>query len=544
MPLVKNILNRFGLTTKREAQIEIKKSVQRGIDAARTTRFRVGWTTRPEEVNRLIQSDLPTLRARTQDMLFNNAFVAAEDFDDRYFVIGPNGIDLQPQAKFPSGVLDDFANGVIKKAFDKWCKKQFCTVSRRHSFVMVQYLIRTMLRTDGEVILRQYTKGAAVKDNLFGYTLDFIDPNDIDHNYNMKIDDNTFIITGVQVDSFRRLQGIWIKKKNIQQELTVGYYSTMEREFIPADELIYGFDPKHFKQVHGITSLAAVLITLKDTDMWKFYSMQNAKGASAKMGFLKDTQPDSHPYTGDKLITEADSETSDGEGTGTEDFGKYMDMEAASIEELPWGKEFVPFDPKFPSDQHEPYMRSNLQEASYGSGKDYAVLTGDRQGESFASGRGGEMKAIGAIAYDQTITIENWLVDIYENWVKAALRTGALYPLVYGNLEKYLEHYWQGFKKGWLDPYKKALADQIDEQMGWKSKIDNQSERGRRPEDIIRDKATVKKLEVAAGVEFESLQKTQVAAPDPNQPDNTNPTDGQPKRNLENVIQLHEVSHA
>ncbi len=543
MPFVKNILNLVGLTTKREARTEIKKAHSRGIEAAKSSRLRMGWASRPDEINRLIQSDLPALRARTQDMLFNNAFVAAEDFDDRYFVIGPGGIDLQPQAKFPSGVLDDFANLTIKRAFDKWCKKKYCTVSQRYSFVMVQYLIRTMLRVDGEVILRQYTKGSAIKGNPFGYTLDFIDPNDIDHNYNLKVDENIFIIMGVQIDSFRRLQGVWIKKKNVQQELTVGYNSMAEREFIPADELIYGFDPKHFKQVHGITSLASVLLTLKDVDMWKNYSLQNAKAGAAKMGFLESTQVDAHPYTGDAAITENESETADGESTSTTgDYGKYMDVEPASVEELPWGKKFTGFDPKFPSDQHKDYMRSNLQEASYGTGKDYAVLTGDREGESFASGRGGEMKSIAAIAYDQTITIENWLTPIYESWVQAALRSGALYPLVYANLEKYLEHFWQGFKKGWIDPYKKAMADKIEEEMGWKSKIDNQTERGRRPEDILSDKSTIKKLEASKGVEFESIPApTSAPLPDPNaEPAQTTP---QANRETSNVIKLHEVNH-
>ena len=533
MALIGKILNWTGLTTIKNS----KRAAQRAFEAARSTRLRIGWTAYRQEINREIQSDLPALRARAYDMLFNNAFVAAQDFDDRYFVVGPEGFDLQPQTKFPSGALDDFANAILKKKFDKWCKKQFCSVSQRYPFVLMQYMMCTMMRIDGEVILRKYTKGSAVKNNPFGFTIDFIDANDIDHNYNLKVDDDTFIIMGVQVDSFRRIQGIWLKNKNIQDELTQGYNAYRSREFIPGNELIFGFDPKHYKQIHGVTNLASVMITLKDADMWKGYSLQNAKASAAKMGFLIDKHPDAHEYRG------AGGDTEENDSISNEP-GKYMDMESASIEELPYGKEFAAFDPKFPSDQHDPYMRSLLREASFGTGKDYAVLTGDREGESFSSGRGGELKSIGAIAYFQTIIRETLLIPVYEAWLESALRAGELAPLVYANKEKYLEHYWQGYKKGWIDPYKKSLSDKIDEEMGWKSKIDNLSERARRIEDVFADKLTYQKMKETHGVDIETIDKTNIQVVENNSTGKEEEENKTNKRDYKNIIRLHEVNNA
>lgn len=529
---VKNkILQSLGLVSKRDHQKELKNMFSRAFAAAKISRLQSGWTTMRDEVNREIKADNPALRARAYDMLFNNPFVAAMDYEDRYFVVGPEGFDLQPMAKFPSGVMDDFANKLIKKQFERWSRKEYCSVSQRYSFIMMQYLMRSMLRVDGEVILRKFTKGAAIKNNPFGFTLDFIDPNDIDHNYNLKVDENTFIIMGVQIDGFRRIQGIYLKKKSIYDEITTGYYAGMERECIPADELIFGFDPKHFKQVHGITPLATVMLALKDIDMWKHYSLQNAKAGAAKTGWLTKSVDAMGEYTG---AVDEDGVEEEADDIG----GKYMDMEPASAEELPPGWDFKGFDPKFPHEQHDPFVRSVLREAAFGVGKDYSVLSGDRAGESYSSGRTGELKMVGSYAYDQTITRELFLIPIYEAWIETALRAGALAPLMYASLEKYLEHYWQGYKKGWVDPLKKVMSDKLEEEMGYKSKLQNITERGNRMEEVFADKVLYDKMKTQYNTDIEQKENTKVEYID--KPDEENDDEDKNKKveNRNNIIRI------
>lgn len=283
------------------------------------------------------------------------------DFEDRYFVVGPEGFDLQPMAKFPSGVMDDFANTLLKDKFDQWCHKKYCSLSQRFSFVELQYLIRSHLRYDGEVILREFTKGDAVKGNPFGYTLDFVDPNDIDHDYSTKIDDNNFVVMGVHVDRFRRLKGIFLKKKDIYNEFISGFNSFGERDYISADELIFGFDPFHYKQLHGVTSLAYIMLIIYDESMWQNYVMQNAKKSAANTGFLERDINSPFEYNGSNTVgnTEESTSTTDLNDTDREDLIGYDVQEGGSFEALPPGWKMNVLKPEFPSGMHETFTQIN-----------------------------------------------------------------------------------------------------------------------------------------------------------------------------------------
>lgn len=505
MKALDKVLNIVGIRTgkqiRQEKEAAEKAAHFRGWKAALDSRLRNSWTRTRVEINKEIKSDLPALRARTFEMRQNNPIVAGACFDNRINIIGPAGFDLQPMAKYPDGKEDVFAQEIIKNGFDKWAHRNYCTASGRLSFLMLQYLLVDQLFLDGEIILRKYFSGAAVEGNPFGFTLEVIDPNDIDHDYNIELSNGNFVLTGIEVDRFRRLQAIHVKDKTIYQETTVGYSSYLQRVRIPISELIIAYDPLNYKQIHGITPLAPVMTTLKDVDMWEEYSLQNAKGGAAKMGFLEKPLDAISEYTG---ATDKDGNEESADSTG----GKYMDMEAASIEELPNGWKFAGYDPKFPHQQHQPFVRSNGRKIASGIGRDYAALFGDRESESYSSGRTGELKMRGAYAYMQAIIREQILIPVYEEWLKYALLNDALNPLKYGLIEKYKEHYWQGYVRPWVDMQKEVNANQDAEKAGYKSKIQIVSEMGNRYEDILRDKQAEKKLEKKYGIDQEAENGT------------------------------------
>jgi lambda family phage portal protein len=535
------IFNKIFGRSNQAATIEptIAKAIyQRGFDAARYSRFRSNWETQRNEINREIQSDRPALNARAYGLRINNPMVAAMDYEDRYFVIGPEGFDLQPSSEYPDGRKDDFANKLIKKEFDKWCHKKYCNVSRRWSFIMMQYLIKSHLRYDGEVILRQYYKGDAIKDNPYGYTLDFIDPNDIDFNKNAQISENHFVIMGVHVDKFRRILGITLKDKNPYQELTTGYNTFSNTTFIPEEEIIFGFDPLHFKQIHGITNLAAVMLILKDDDMWQNYTLQNAKYSSAKFAVLETSERDAQPYTGSPQLDANGNPILGTEQVAADGFGKYMDIEEGGfIEETPFGKKMNVFDPKFPTDQHGPFTKTNGRRIMAGVGKDYSVVTGDREQESFSAAKTGELKMKGSYEYDQTIMREQWLIAIYENWLKYALRKGALSPLEYGLYEKYTQHYWQGYRKQWVDPRAKVESDRLEEIYGYKSKKQNITERGNRMNEMFDDKAEYERYKEKYKIDLEIQENKPVVIEKP-KADKEENDNSKTQRTADNIIRI------
>jgi len=488
MSVKEKILNRLGLLTKKSHSREVKRSVDRAFKAAKASIKQQDWPIRRNEISLDTRFDLIGLRARGYDMRINNPIVSSIIYDKKYNVIGSRGFDFQPMAQFGDGTQDDVANRILKGKFDEWSHRNYCMVNKRYSFLMLQYLLVDQMFIDGEIILRKYYSGEAVKDNPFGFTVDFVDPNDIDHLYNAQYPNGSQTVMGVQVDKLRRLEGIWVRQKSIFDEATIGIYNYgFPRYFLSVDELIFAFDPMHYKQIHGITPLANSMLSIKDLDMWVDYSLQNAKSSAAKTGFLQKSETTIEQYTG-SMDTDNQTEMIDDLG------GKYMDFAPGTVEELPSGYTFQGYDPKFPHEQHDKFVRSIGRMAISALGRDYTSVMGDRENESYSSGKTGELKNLNADAYEQSIIREQILIPLYESWLKYALLNGALEPLNKALEFKYRQHDWQGNRRPWLDMLKEMQAFKLAESMGYISKKQIITQSGGRLEDQFRDRQEYLKL--------------------------------------------------
>jgi capsid protein len=287
--------------------------------------------------------------------------------------------------------------------------------------------------------------------------------------------------------------------------------------------------------------LAIALLTLKDVDIWEYLSLQNAKAGAGKGGYLVEkadgafgTPPGAiDPTTGKPEVDEKGY--------------KYMDIEGNTVEKLPRGLEFVGFDPKYPHEQHSPYLRSSGRKIFSGMGSDYAVVTGDREGESYSSFRGGEIKQDASAAYNQMLIIEMIKIPQYEMFIKYALRAGALAPLNMALYEKYLPCFFGAYRKPKADRLKEALADSLEEISGWVSKYTNQQKRSQNPDDILNDKIALLNMEQKKGMKFESTKPGDTTAAETanadNSTQNTNADAGAiPKKNLTAAPQLKEIN--
>lgn len=465
----------------------------RGFDAAKHSRLQASWGIGTDEINRVIKNDNPALISRMREMRYNNPIIAGFIRNGRLGIVGPQGFDLQPMVK-RSGGEDLFANDVIKRNFDRWGEEDYCTPTGRIDFLTMQHLVSDSLLESGMFVVRMLYSGEPVANNPFGFAIELMDVMDIDMKYNEDLPNGSAVIMGVKLDKWRRLEGIYFKKKRIYDEIGMGYGNYGERVFVPGSDLIVGFDMKYYKQVFGITDFVSVLVTLKDMDMWETYSLQNAKAAASKMGFLTKSNDAIGEYTG------VDSGSSMEGGNP----GKYMDFEASIIEELPYGYDFKAFDSKFPTDQHSSYERSLGRRIATGLGRDYGATFGDRENESFSSIRDGELKERQANEYMQSIIRTQFLKRLYKNWLKYSLANGALKPLTYESLERYMEHYWAGYVKPYSDPNKEMNAFEKAEKNGYMSKTQIVAQMGNRYEDILKDRQAEKELEKKYGVVYET----------------------------------------
>jgi lambda family phage portal protein len=488
---IKNIslaYDRYRMRSAERTQSRLAtKYAMRRYDGGRISRSTTDWITESNDINRDIRTDKRKLDDRVYDLSKNNTYTRGHILDNKANIIGHEGFTLQVLSTFDKGPnkgdYDDFANDTIEKAFKKWSRRQYCTMSKRLSWLRVQWLIVTQLVLNGEFLVRLHT-GLRTKDNPFGFSLELLDPYDIDYIYTGEYGDNV-VINGIEINQWREIKAVWMRSGPVKQELygISGYYG--ERTRIDISELIYDFDPDHLKQTRGMTPLACAVLSLKAIDRWEDASMVNAEWSAMKMGFLVRSNLEGPEYKGKKKKEGGKDEPEN---------GKYMDMMAGTIEELPWGYDFRGFDPKFPHQQHQSFLKSMLRKVFTGLGVSYNSSANDLEGVNFSSMRSGLQTERNMWMIKQSFLKEALCIPLYEAWLKSALNCGALGDLFPSNYERYIEHYWQGRRWQWVSPKEDVTSASMSEQMGYKSKIDIVNELGGNLEDIFRDRQRQKKL--------------------------------------------------
>ena len=136
---------------------------------------------------------LRTLRDRSRELARNDSYVK------RYLallsanVIGTKGIRLSCKARDDNGQLDIVGNQIIEREFAKWCKKESCTVTGKLSFIDAQKLFVETLARDGECLV----KHVRTKDNPYNYSIQFIEADHLDEEYDYKLKDRPEMTRGV-----------------------------------------------------------------------------------------------------------------------------------------------------------------------------------------------------------------------------------------------------------------------------------------------------------------------------------------------------------
>ncbi|OGU58297.1 MAG: phage portal protein [Ignavibacteria bacterium RBG_13_36_8] len=461
------------------------KRLRNMFDAAVLDRFSLGLND-DYKINPDIRSSIINARKNARSIFRNNPYGGAIRTRTLVHTIGGDGFRLQVRSKYPDGNLDDLANTIIENKFSVWCREDYCTMTKRFSFVRVQWLVFLQLFRDGEFLVRM-VQGLPKEKNPFGFSLQLLDPDDIDETYNEELSENRVVIMGVEFNEWKEITGIYVRKKSLYNEI-YGNTNFAERQRIDASEIIYDFDPEHPRQARGMTKLSGIIKTVFEVDDWDKSVLRNARATSKKMGFLYRKHLEGPDLSEDENDDDAGTEL-EGSGEGTDDGKgkKYMDFEDAMIESLPYGWEYQLSDPKFPSEQHTPFLKSMLRKITGWFGYSYNLSAGDLESVSYSSLRGGEIDEGAVINFNQTLFKDSFLVRVYKRWLKYALLYGQLEPLQYALIEKYGEHEWMGPKKPWVDPGKQAEADTMEVERGWSTDIKKAAERGNDYEENLKE---------------------------------------------------------
>ena len=423
-------------------EVVLKRVYAAGVPSRNNAGFSQGGT---RNMDAELRQTLRNMRNHSRNLAQNN------DYYKRYVnmvvknVVGPKGFSFKVMAKNSGGKLDDTANRVIRDAFLDWCRRGNCDVTGKLSFTDCQRLFMRTVPTDGEILVRKVRSF----NNRHGFAIQFIEADHLDELLNTVLPNGNEIRMGVEFDPWDRPVAYHILKKHPGDYALA--HSGLRYEVIPAADIIHGMSSDRPRQSRGVPWGHAAMTRLNNIGGYEDAAIINARIGASKMGFFEKS---------------VDADPSYNNGDDTDAQGNVItEAEPGTFEELPVGWTFKEFNPSYPAQEFDPFMKRSLKGISAGLDVAYHKLASDLEGVNYSSARAGELDE-----RDTWEVWQDWFADIFLNdvfgaWLEVQLLAGRLLlpagsALPISKFDKFNAPAWRARSWAWVDPVKDMVASE------------------------------------------------------------------------------------
>ncbi len=418
-------------------------------------------------LNRDLEMALPLLVGRSRQLAKDDPYVRKFLRMAQNHIVGPAGFGLSVPCKGNDGKIDVLDKAVVEGAFGRWSKRGVCEVRGRLSFRRLCRLLVLCWARDGEFLVRR-VRGSGM--GPFGYQLQVIDPVLLDYSYRADFPDGRRIRLGVELSPW----GKPLAYHFVGDVESAPYGGRRER--VPAEEIWHGFIADEPDQVRGIPWVYASMRRLRDLGGYVEAAIIAARVGASKMGFYS---PPEHETKGQSAMEEglaADDES---------DADLAQEAKPGSFEILPAGYKFETFNPDYPHQNFESFIKAALRGVSAGlPGSDYNTLACDLEGVNYSSMRAGTLESRDEWTSLQGEFIDMLLEPLFTEWLDMAFLSGQLAKLPVSKFAQYDCARWQGRRWTWVDPKNDVETRVIEIDKGLKSYSGTIREQGGDPEAI------------------------------------------------------------
>ena len=424
------------------------RMVSRGFAAADTSNLTASFQADYLPLNLELERTLRLMVGRSRALAKNNDYVRKFLRMCQNHIVGPNGFGLSVPCLSNSGAIDELDRAVVEGAFWKWGKRGVCDVTRRLSFTQLCRLAVLHCARDGEAFIRR------VKDrrrNAFGYALQVIDPLLVDHSYRADLANGNRIRMGVEFD-------VWGAE--------VAYHVITDAEMawgggvrqrIDASEVWHFFIQDEPHQVRGVPWIHSAMRRLNDLGGYEEAALIAARVGAANMGFFVPPSD-----AGGNAGALADEVINGKDASGNDAVELVRDATPGTFEELPPGYDFKNFNPDYPHQNFDAFVKAMLRGVASGTGADYNTLANDLEGVNYSSIRSGKLETQDGWMCLQGDFTEWFLEPLFPEWLDMAFLSGQLGSLPVSKFEKYNCAAWQGRRWPWVDPLKDMEARKLE----------------------------------------------------------------------------------
>jgi lambda family phage portal protein len=477
-----------------------------GFAGAQVTRLTSSLANWSGSVNADNDIALPILRARARALAANNehgkrflSLVATN-------VVGRRNPKLQVRAmkdlRDPNKptTLDKSANDTIEIHWERWGRTADITGRHKSLYQMLRTIIKGVAR-DGEALVRIVRNRRLP----YGMALQLLEADRLDDTRNQQLDNGNTIRQGVEIDSTGRAIAYWIKTAHPGENYMTAV-AGIER--VPASEMCHVFLTERAEQVRGITWFHAVI--LRGSIIHKF---EESAVVAAHIGASKIATLERAEDAADATESMADGKTA---------AGLSMSVEAGEMFELPPGYKLNSWNPDYPHQNFESFLKACLRGLAAGFDVAAHNLTGDMTEVNYSSARIAELAERETWMGLQDWFNESFVMPIYEEWLAGALLSGAITFDISGKalpadkLQKFLTaSRFQGRRWSWVDPLKEADANEKQLANKLTSRTRLAAEQGEEFDDILDELAQEQAMIEAAGLPAAPKAAPAAAAPAP-----------------------------
>jgi lambda family phage portal protein len=419
-------------------------------------------------------------------------------------VIGP-GVGLQAQVRSTRNRLAARVNDAVEQAWRAWSRADSCHTGGALHFSDFERAAMSEVFVAGECFIRLHPSrfgGSAVP-----LALELIEPERIADDFEIKAPAGAAVTLGIEHDEFHRPIAYYVHRIHSNQLRLSPGRQIDEILRVPADQMLHLRLIERWPQTRGEPWLHAAIKRLNQSGEYVDAAVVNARIGASKVGFFES--PDGDPN--------ALSDQTEADGTPS------MKVEAGEFTQLPPGYKFNSWDPAYPTEAFDPFMRAVLRAIAAAVDVSYESLSRDYSQSNYSSSRLSLLDDRDLWRVLQQWWIRAFREPLHARWLQAAVLAGAIPAIARDQYlespDKFAACSWKPRGWSWVDPTKEVAAYKEAERAGYITKTDviAATAGGQDIEDILQTRK--RELELLAELGLQTDTTHDAAADDESEPE-------------------------
>lgn len=373
-------------------------------------------------------------------------------------VIG-QGVGMQGQVRASrNGRLIKRVNDAKEQAFRKWSRAAYCHTGGALHFHDLERLAMGEVFEAGECFIRLHP--IAQGNSAVPLALELIESERVADDSEISAPPGTRVVMGVEVDDFDRALAYYFHKGHPRSLYTQRQRAPDEIIRVPADQVIHLRIIERWPQTRGVPAMHAAIGRLHQLGEFENSAVVAARIGASTVGFFQPTE------WAEFDVAEGEDAAGNAETT----------IQAGSFKRLPPGYELKTFDPDYPHENFEPFVRAMHRSIAAAVGVSTESLTRDYSQSNYSSSRLGMLDD-----RDLWRTLQAWWIRTFREpldaaWLARAVMSGAIpeiekvaYAQDAARFEavRFKPRGWS-----WVDPTKEVAAYKEAERAGYLTKGD------------------------------------------------------------------------